>query len=96
VRVSVQVTKEEAEHCMAHEPYKLELVRDILARDPGATITLYHIGERSPRRRLRRLACPVSDLRIIDEHDQSVPLLSLQFRSAALPCRRKGQRAALV
>lgn len=48
VRVGVQVTKEEAEQCMAHEPYKLELVRDILARDPGATITLYHIGKRHP------------------------------------------------
>ena len=29
---------------MAHEPYKLELVHDILARDPDAKITLYHIG----------------------------------------------------
>lgn len=48
------MTKEEAEQCMAHEPYKLELVRDILARDPGATITLYHIGERSPCIKLRR------------------------------------------
>lgn len=39
-----QVTREVAEERMAHEPYKLELVRDILAKDPDAKITLYHIG----------------------------------------------------
>ena len=43
------MTKEEAEQCMAHEPYKLELVHDILARDPAAKITLYHIGQHLPR-----------------------------------------------
>ena len=40
----LQVSHEEAKVRMAHEPYKLELVRDILAKDPDAKITLYHIG----------------------------------------------------
>lgn len=40
----MQVSHEEAKVRMAHEPYKLELVRDILAKDPDAKITLYHIG----------------------------------------------------
>lgn len=39
-----QVSHDEARVRMAHEPYKLELVRDILAKDPDAKITLYHIG----------------------------------------------------
>lgn len=39
------MTREQAEESMKHEPYKLELVRDILAKDPDAKITIYHIGE---------------------------------------------------
>ncbi len=44
----MQVSHEEARVRMAHEPYKLELVRDILAKDPDAKITLYHIGAPIP------------------------------------------------
>eukprot|EP00208_Stichococcus_sp_RCC1054_P007308 CAMPEP_0206145366 /NCGR_PEP_ID=MMETSP1473-20131121/27127_1 /ASSEMBLY_ACC=CAM_ASM_001109 /TAXON_ID=1461547 /ORGANISM="Stichococcus sp, Strain RCC1054" /LENGTH=719 /DNA_ID=CAMNT_0053541539 /DNA_START=164 /DNA_END=2323 /DNA_ORIENTATION=+ len=44
--VCEEVSHEEAKVRMAHEPYKLELVRDILAKDPDAKITLYHIGSK--------------------------------------------------
>lgn len=42
--VCEEVSHDEARVRMAHEPYKLELVHDILAKDPDAKITLYHIG----------------------------------------------------
>ena len=29
---------------MAAEPYKIEILEDILAKDPAAPITVYHVG----------------------------------------------------
>ena len=29
---------------MAAEPYKIEILEDILAKDPAAHITVYHVG----------------------------------------------------
>ena len=29
---------------MAAEPYKVEILEDILAKDPAAPITVYHVG----------------------------------------------------
>jgi len=42
-----EVSKEEAEARIRaqNEPYKLELLESIVARDPDALITIYHIGE---------------------------------------------------
>lgn len=46
--VLCQVTREEAEARIRaiDEPYKLEILESIVARDPTAPITLYHIGEK--------------------------------------------------
>lgn len=43
-----EVSAEEAERRIreAKEPYKLEILQSILARDPNASITIYHIGEK--------------------------------------------------
>lgn len=42
------MSAEEAERRIreAKEPYKLEILQSILARDPNASITIYHIGEK--------------------------------------------------
>ena len=42
-----QVTKEEAAKRIEEikEPYKLEILNDIVSKHPGAPITIYHCGE---------------------------------------------------
>ena len=44
----MQVSREEAEARIKElgEPYKLEILEDIARRDPNASITIYHIGEK--------------------------------------------------
>ena len=32
---------------MSSEPYKIEILEDILTKDPSAPITIYHIGAQS-------------------------------------------------
>lgn len=44
--LQVSASEAEARIKAANEPYKLEILESIRARDPNATITLYHIGER--------------------------------------------------
>jgi threonyl-tRNA synthetase len=41
----VSPAEAEARIRAAGEPYKLEILESIRARDPAAPITLYHIGE---------------------------------------------------
>jgi len=43
-----EIDKEEAERRIKeiNEPYKLEILESIVARDPDAAITIYHIGDR--------------------------------------------------
>ena len=36
---------------MSAEPYKIEILEDILKRDPAAPITVYHVGELRDSRR---------------------------------------------
>ena len=48
----LQVPSEEARETMSGEPYKIEILDDILAKDPSAPITIYHIGARPATPRL--------------------------------------------
>lgn len=49
--VGAQVTVEEARRRIEDikEPYKMEILEGILARDPASTITIWHIGEQGQK-----------------------------------------------
>lgn len=54
------MNEEQAREKMSAEPYKIEILDGILAKDPNAPITIYHIGAPLPysvRLRSARLLC---------------------------------------
>ena len=78
--VKEEVSKEEAEARIRaqEEPYKLEILESIVARDPDAPITIYHIGDEDSRTKWWDL-CAGPHV----EHTGQLPSDAIQLESIA-------------
>lgn len=60
-RLQVSAAEAEARIRAQGEPYKLEILQSILARDANASITIYHIGEPAAQQQQQQAAAPAAE-----------------------------------